>query len=181
MFDPNPVRHRCRNPRCKAWLGEPVEHTRDAFCCASCEVGFYRTHCRAREKWFGETKRSSRRELCGRRQCRNQFRSFRGQFFSVWYPSATGASKPEKSSTQSTAKTGTKSDLGFTVGADYDRKVLRENFRKNAEFWAAATIIGPKDPPVNILGNGHRRPTPSRIDRKRLAEIVETECATPCR
>ena len=113
MFDPNPVHHRCRNPRCKTWLKEPVDNRRDAFCCARCEVGFYRTHCRVCESELGETKRSSRRELCGRRRCQNQFRSFRAQFFSVWYPNAIRASKPEKSSTKSTLKTGIKSDRGF--------------------------------------------------------------------
>src|SRR5262249_22463666 len=77
---------------------------RDAFCCASCEAGFYRAHCRVCEKELGDAKRNSRRELCGRRQCRNQFRSFRAQFFSVWYPSAIGASKPEKSSSTPSAK-----------------------------------------------------------------------------
>jgi hypothetical protein len=172
VFDPNPVRQRCRNPRCKVWLKEPVTNPRDAFCCASCEVGFYRTHCRVCEKELGEGKRNSRRELCGRRQCRNQFRSFRGQFFSVWYPSATGASKPEKNSTKSTSKTGIKSDRGFAIGADYDREVLRENLRTNAKFWAAAAVlIGPTDPPVNILG-GFKFPNAPAVDLGPLAEPV---------
>jgi hypothetical protein len=55
MFDPNPVRHRCRNPRCKVQLKQPVANPRDAFCCASCEGGFYRTHCRVCEKELGDT------------------------------------------------------------------------------------------------------------------------------
>jgi len=50
MFDSNPSHQRCRNPRCKAWLKEPAENPRNAFCCASCEAGFYRTHCRVCEK-----------------------------------------------------------------------------------------------------------------------------------
>jgi hypothetical protein len=169
MFDPNPVRHRCRNPTCKTWLKEPVENPRAAFCCASCEVGFYRTHCRVCEKALGETKRSSRRELCGGRQCRNQFRSFRGRFFSAWYPSAIGASKPEKSSTTSTPKTGIKSDLGFTIGADYDREIRRANFRTNAKFRNDAALIGPNDPPVNILG-GYKFPAAPDIDLGAPAE-----------
>jgi len=158
MFDLNPVHHRCRNPRCKAWLKEPAGNSRDAFCCASCEIGFYRTHCRVCEKEFGEAKQNSRRELCGRRRCRNQFRSFRSLFFSVWYPSAAGASKPGKNVTKSTSKTGIRPDrLGFAIGADYDREVLQKNFRANAKFWAAAALIGPTDPPVNILG-GYKFP-----------------------
>ena len=161
MFDSNPSHQRCRNPRCKAWLKEPAENPRNAFCCASCEAGFYRTHCRVCEKEL--TKQNSRRELCGRRQCRNRFRSFRSQFFSVWYPSAIGASKPEKSSTKSTLKTWIKSDPGFAIGHAYDREVLRENFRTNAKFWNAAALIGPNDPPVNILG-GFKFPNAPVVD-----------------
>ena len=168
MFDSNPDRHRCRNLRCKVRLKEPVANPRDAFCCASCEAGFYRTHCRVCERELGDAKRNSRRELCGRRQCRNQFRSFRMQFFSVWYPNAIRASKPKKSSTTSTLKTGIKSDRAWlriagpdlspsafhcaTVGAE---KVLRQNAINNRKFWNNAALIGPTDPPVNILG-GHR-------------------------
>jgi hypothetical protein len=184
MFDPNPVRHRCRNPRCKVQLKEPVANPRDAFCCVGCEAGFYRTHCRVCEKALGETKRNWRRELCGRRQCRNQFRSFRNGLFSVWYPSAIGASKPEKSSTKSTLKTGIKSDqalrlssctdapeevvsalaaVGFAIGGAYDREVLRKNFKDNAKFWNAAALIGPNDPPVNILG-GYKFPNAPVVD-----------------
>jgi hypothetical protein len=170
MFDSNPELHRCRNPRCKAWLKEPVENRRSAFCCVSCEVGFYRTHCRVCERELGETKRNSRRELCGRRQCRNQFRSFRSLFFSVWYPSAIGASKPEKSSTKSTSKTGIKSDRKFAIGADYNRKVLRKNFRDNAKFWTAAALIGPTDPPVNILG-GYKFPAAPNVEFYPTAEL----------
>jgi hypothetical protein len=140
----------------------------------SCEAGFYRTHCRVCEGELGETKRNSRRELCGRRQCRNQFRSFRDQFSSVWYPSAIGASKPEKSLTKSTLKTGIKSDRGFAIGADYNREVLRANFRANAKFWNAAALIGPNNPPINILG-GHRWSNSVAVDPETLAEIIATE------
>jgi hypothetical protein len=169
MFDPNPVSHRCRNPRCKSWLKEPVVSPRDAFCCASCEAGFYRMHCRVCEKELGDAKRNSRRELCGRRQCRNRFRSSRAHFLSCWYPSAIGASKPEKSSTKSTSKTTIKSDRGFAIGGDYDREVLRENFKANARFWNAVALIGPHDPPINILG-GYKFPLSPEL-QKRLDEL----------
>jgi hypothetical protein len=153
MFDSNSVHHRCRNPRCKTWFKEPVENPRDAFCCASCEVGFYRTHCRVCESDLGEMKLSSRRELCGKRKCINEFRGDRkrAQLVSRYYPLAV-TSKQEKSSTKSTPKTGIKSDRGFATGAAYDREVLRNNFRANAKFWNAAALIGPRDPPNNILG-----------------------------
>jgi hypothetical protein len=175
MFDPNPLHHRCRNARCKIWLKEPVENRRNAFCCASCEVGFYRTHCRVCEKELGETKRNSRRELCGKRKCINEFRSDRkrAQLVTRWYPLAV-TSKPEKSLTKSTLKPGIKSDRGFAIGRDYDREVLRDNFRANAKFWNAAALIGPNDPPVNILGV-HRWSNSVAVDREALAGIIATE------
>ena len=168
MFDPNSTHHRCRNPRCKAWLKEPVEHPRDAFCCASCEVGFYRTHCRVCERALGETKRSARRQLCGKRKCVNEFRSDRkrAQLVSRYYPLAVTpklTSKPEKNPTKSTPKTTIESDLGFAIGADYDREILRANFRVNAKFWNDAALIGLNDPPVNILG-GYKFPAAPDID-----------------
>jgi hypothetical protein len=152
VLEPNQIHHRCRNLRCKSWLKAPAESARDAFCCPGCEVGFYREHCRVCEKALGDMRRNSRRELCGRRQCRNQYRASRARFFSARYPSAIAASKPGKSSTRSTLKTGIKSDRGFAIGADYDREVLRSNLRTNAKFWIAAALIGPNDPPVNIVG-----------------------------
>jgi len=76
---------------------------------------------------------------------------------------AIGASKPEKSSTKSTLKTWIKSDPGFAIGHAYDREVLRENFRTNAKFWNAAALIGPNDPPVNILG-GFKFPNAPVVD-----------------
>src|SRR6516225_3274632 len=163
MFDSNPDRHRCRNLRCKIRLKEPVANPRDAFCCASCEAGFYRTHCRVCEKELGDTKQNSRRELCGRRQCRNQFRSFRAQFLSAWYRGAIGASKPEKSSTKSTLKTGIKSDRPWrkVAGPDapevnyripLDPKLVARLNRQHNRYRIDAALIGPADPPVNILG-----------------------------
>jgi hypothetical protein len=147
MFDSNPCRHRCRNPRCKTWLKEPVASPRDAFCCASCETGFYRSHCRVCETALGDAKRNSRRELCGGRQCRNQFRSFRMRFFSVWYPNATRASKPEKSSTKSTLKTGIKSDRGFAI------KVIAGP----VENYSARSLRAAGLPLDRITANYHRR------------------------
>jgi hypothetical protein len=36
-----PLRHRCRNPRCKLKLSAPVENEHHAFCCRGCYVSFY--------------------------------------------------------------------------------------------------------------------------------------------
>jgi hypothetical protein len=178
MFDSNSSRHRCRNPRCKAQLREPVANPRDAFCCASCEAGYYRTHCRVCEKEFGDVKRNSRRELCGRRQCRNQFRSFRTLFFSVWYPNAIRASKPEKSSTRLTLKTGIKSDrLWIVAGPELSpstfrcagvgcAKAIEANNRATAQHWRGhcrlkpSELPGPLGAPVIDLAPGPSKSEP---------------------
>jgi hypothetical protein len=189
MFDSNPDRHRCRNPRCKVWLKEPVASLRDAFCCTSCEAGFYRTHCRVCERELGNAKRNSRRELCGRRQCRNQFRSFRHQFFSVWYPSASGASKPEKSSTKSTPKTGIKSDRAWrkVAGPDVpeinyriplDPELVARLNRQHNRYWIDDALIGPNDPPVNILG-GYKFPNAPAVDLNPIAPKTEKQKFSP--
>jgi len=38
------LRHYCRNPRCRSKLPDPVENTREAFCCRGCYRQFYRSH-----------------------------------------------------------------------------------------------------------------------------------------
>ena len=179
MFDPNKIYHRCRNPRCKSRLKEPAENSRDAFCCTGCEIGFYRTHCRVCERELGKAKRNSRRELCGKRKCTNEFRSDRkrAQLVSRYYPLAP-TSKPEKSSAKSKAIIGTKSDLGFAIGADYDREILRQNSRDNAKFWNAAALIGPNDPPVNILG-GFKFPNAPAVDLNPIPPKSEKQKFSP--
>jgi hypothetical protein len=34
------LRHRCRNPRCRAKLTAPVENKRHAFCCHGCHAAW---------------------------------------------------------------------------------------------------------------------------------------------
>ena len=91
---------------------------------------------------------------------------------------AIGASKPEKSSTKSTSKTTIKSDRGFAIGADYDREVLRANFRANAAFWNDAALIGPTDPPVNILG-GYKFPNAPVVDLNPILPKTEKQKFSP--
>ncbi len=177
---------RCRNVHCKSWLAAPVPNLRDAFCCAACEAGFYRVRCRVCEKDLGAARRNSRRELCGRRQCRNRFRSFRHQFFSVWYPSAARASKPDKSSTKSTVKTTIRSDRAWfkVAGPDahpinyripLNRKTAADNTRTHKAYWQQAAkhgvaLIQYGDPPINILG-GYKFPGAKTVSRGPTAQL----------
>jgi hypothetical protein len=180
MFDPNKVCHRCRNPRCKAWLKVPAENSRAAFCCAGCEVGFYRVHCRVCERPIAG--KNSRRELCGRACCETEFRRHRGRFFGARYPDGRKTAKPEKSIARSAPKTGIKSDRAWHQFAGPDlspsvlhcatinsEEVLRQSAINNLKFWNAGARIQPHHPPVNILG-GYKFPAAPDIDLGAPAE-----------
>jgi hypothetical protein len=39
------LRRRCRNPKCRLKLPEPVSNEREAFCCRGCYRSFYRHRC----------------------------------------------------------------------------------------------------------------------------------------
>jgi hypothetical protein len=58
-----PLRHRCRNPRCRMKLSAPVENEHHAFCCRGCFDSFYLSRCRVCEKPL-------RDKRGGRRYCR---------------------------------------------------------------------------------------------------------------
>jgi hypothetical protein len=165
------LRIRCRNPQCCDKLKTPTENPRDAFCCASCEASYYRTHCRVCQQSI--TPGTARRELCGKARCINEFRRQRLRFSSVWYPSPKTAAKLKKTSTKSRAKTGAKTDR-----ADIDlaiRESLRQldaektsvSRRTNLRYWREARqpgcLIQRHDPPVNILG-GYKFPDAPKID-----------------
>jgi hypothetical protein len=50
-----PLRHRCRNPRCRMKLPAPVEIAHHAFCARGCYESFYRTRCRVCERDLRKT------------------------------------------------------------------------------------------------------------------------------
>jgi hypothetical protein len=63
------MRHRCRNPRCRSKLPNPVSNPREAFCTKGCHASFYRKRCLICE---GEMERKTEHQLiCGKRRCRN--------------------------------------------------------------------------------------------------------------
>jgi hypothetical protein len=66
-----------------------------------------------------------------------------------------------------------RASLGFAIGHDYDREVLRENFKVNAKFWNAVALIGPNDPPINIFG-GYKFPLSLEL-QQRLAEFCDAD------
>jgi hypothetical protein len=77
-----PLRHRCRNPKCRTKLKEPVGNEHKAFCCRGCFENFYRTKCIVCERDIGtdpltgeKRKRHSKRKFCGR-TCRAEAKHF---------------------------------------------------------------------------------------------------------
>ena len=66
-----PLRHYCRNPRCRSRLTTPVENKHHAFCTPGCHTLFYRRRCLICERKLGTT-----RLLCSDRKCRSEYRQF---------------------------------------------------------------------------------------------------------
>jgi hypothetical protein len=62
-----PLRHRCRNPRCRMKLPAPVENLHHAFCCRGCYGGFYRSRCLVCER---DLRKTGKRGDASRLYCR---------------------------------------------------------------------------------------------------------------
>jgi hypothetical protein len=63
------LRRRCRNPKCRLKLPEPVSNEREAFCCRGCYRSFYRHRCLICEQPM--ERKTERQLVCGKRKCRN--------------------------------------------------------------------------------------------------------------
>jgi hypothetical protein len=60
---------RCRNPKCRMKLPEPVINEREAFCCRGCYQSFYLHRCIVCEKPIERT--TANRKICKKSKCRN--------------------------------------------------------------------------------------------------------------
>jgi hypothetical protein len=176
--DISPVRHYCRNPRCRSKLKEPVSNPHKAFCTKGCYGSFYLRRCAVCEnnKPDGST---ARRILCRRPNCESRYRQNRDLYS---YPG--GDSARTANGSRNSIKPGTKSRIvddlpwriaagpkpnlrGATVGAE---GVIEANNRANAKFWhehnakaEAACLIKRQSPPVNIVG-GYKFPNVLVVD-----------------
>jgi hypothetical protein len=70
-----PLRHRCRNPRCKLKLPAPVENEHHAFCCRGCHSSFYRSRCLVCEEPI-RRKNERQRFGSGHKTCEQEYRRF---------------------------------------------------------------------------------------------------------
>jgi hypothetical protein len=169
---------------CRELLAKAANNPRDRFCCAKCEQSFYRTHCRVCERPIPEPG-NARRQLCRRRKCKAEFRRHQGRFYGSRYPSEGVSPKRDKTLAISNGFLPLKRVPAVTVRAGpipnesvlhcaaipldpelvarhaRDRKVLAaERYRSTP-----TPLIGPHDPPVNVLG-GYRFPNAPKIDLK---------------
>jgi hypothetical protein len=191
------VRHRCRNPRCGLKLRKPTDNLRNAFCCHGCYFSFYRSRCIVCERSF--ERKTERRQVCGRRKCRNEFRRHREHYSSTWYPGSVLAHNASRSADKTGLKIGTfggrawrkvagpelaeinlRVPLEPELAARLERahSFYREALQKSKRAAARRALIKRRHPPVNILG-GHRFPGAPELD---LSPIVDTpEWAVPSR
>jgi hypothetical protein len=68
------LRHRCRNPRCRLKLAEPVANEHLAFCTPGCHSSFYRRRCLVCEKDLPAG--PAHRKTCKSAKCRSEYRRF---------------------------------------------------------------------------------------------------------
>ena len=69
------LRHRCRNPQCRAKLPASVTNARAAFCCCGCYTSFFRTRCRVCEQPIEQPARGGTRLICKRAKCKSAWRA----------------------------------------------------------------------------------------------------------
>jgi hypothetical protein len=69
------LRHRCRNPQCRAKLPASVTNAREAFCCRGCLANFFRVRCRVCEGAIEQPTRGGARFTCNKAKCRRAWRA----------------------------------------------------------------------------------------------------------
>jgi hypothetical protein len=175
------TRYHCRYPRCGAKLSEPTDNLRLAFCCFGCFDAYYKKVCLVCERILKPRGRRPR-QFCSER-CRSTFRRFPAQFCA---PATTlqGATEYGSRSAHSTGlKIGGSADRPWRVVAGptppavnlripLDPATATRVRRRNERV--PTVTIGPKDWPVNLVGNAggdHGR----HLDRGLARSIIETE------
>jgi hypothetical protein len=179
------LRRRCRNPKCRLKLPEPVSNEREAFCCRGCYGSFYRRRCLICEQ---PMERETERQLvCGKRKCRNALaaRCGLGRYLPSSHPISPAkkpvnkglempndddrawrsVAAPELTADQLRGATVPDGPNGRWESGGYQRVETRNKMRLRKHFaeQAADCLIQPHHPPVNALG-GYRFPEAPAID-----------------
>jgi hypothetical protein len=177
----HPIRHRCRNVRCGAKLKVPTADARDAFCSAGCFASYYRSRCRVCERPID--RKTERRLVCKRSECRHEFQRHPERFSGPRYPTVVLGHNASENPIKSGLKIGTKAgrfrisagaappeinlriplEPELTARLDRTHAAYFEARRKAKRRAVRAAQIKRRHPPVNVLG-GYRFPNTPAID-----------------
>jgi len=184
LGDSPPLRHRCRNPRCRGKLKRPVDNPHHAFCCPGCFASYFRNRCLVCERSY---QRKREQQCFCRPKCRVEFGRHRERFLGGWGDISGLLCEGPKTLIKPGLKTGTKDGRPFRIvaGPDLspasfrlaalplDPRVAARLDRANAGFldWlrkskqaaARRALIKRHHPPVNVLG-GYRFPNAPAVD-----------------
>jgi hypothetical protein len=144
-----PLRHMCRNPRCRMKLSEPTENERRAFCCKGCHAMFYRRRCVVCERDLPPG--PPNRKLCRSAKCRNEYARFPHLF-----RFATGSTAPGTGNRERDLRSAIKSGTKTRVRA------------------APRSLFGPTTLPLNILG-GYRFAEAPKLETGLRRALLLTE------
>jgi hypothetical protein len=98
------LRHRCRNPKCRSKLAEPVENERRAFCAKGCFTSYYRHRCLVCEQPF--KRKRENQHVCSRPSCKPAFRGNWSKFDPVGYLYTSSTTVAPKTSIKPGIKNG---------------------------------------------------------------------------
>ena len=159
------TRTRCRNPRCRGNLPEPVDNPHAAFCTRGCWQQYHRTHCCVCERPIEQPKRGGERRLCKRRVCRLEL----DKWPAVYLPFGQSIQKQEivSRNADKTALPLPRSVRHWRwqrVSAgdgDYELldgqgKMVARVRQEGEQWWVASPRCSP-DPPLESLDDARRR------------------------
>jgi hypothetical protein len=163
-----PLRHHCRNPRCRSKLKVPAENPRHAFCCRGCRESYYRSRCVICE---GQRPPSPTGVMCRRRKCKNEYRRDPAKFISPWGRKDAPATRIAKTVLlPSTCADSTacfwrgKSGRGWrwTAGEETHRLINREGrevarIQRGGDRWWVARPRSIREPPIESLADAEKR------------------------
>ena len=149
------LRHYCRNPHCRSKLAEPVSIEAHAFCARGCYDSYFLHRCAVCAR---RIEREGTCRPCKRSTCRSEFRRNRQRFEGTKWRLATRVAGLSKRASET---------LILSASKPYD--------------FGDRCLIGPNDPPINILG-GYRWPDTPTVEPETLRKITRAEVAgsRPC-
>jgi len=123
-------RYRCRNPRCRSKLKEPVENMHAAFCTRGCWDQFHRHRCVVCERSFNRTVENKR--LCERRTCRAEMKRWPALYL-PFQPKTANLDKPGTSEPKNAARLPSTGKV--QAGAQKAREIRTKTGTKSLRGW----------------------------------------------